>query len=64
MKGLILSIGLAALVGLPASALAQITYTFQTVNYPSDPFTQLLGINDVGDIAGYHGSLRNSAVIR
>jgi probable HAF family extracellular repeat protein len=56
IKGLILSFGLAALVGLPVSALAQISYTFQTVNFPTDSFTQLLGINDFGEIAGYHGS--------
>ncbi|HXW14447.1 MAG TPA: hypothetical protein VEN79_08040 [Terriglobia bacterium] len=56
IKGLILSFGLAALVGLPASARAQISYTFETVNFPTDSFTQLLGINDFGEIAGYHGS--------
>ena len=56
LKGLILRIGLAALVGLPATASAQISYTFQTVNFPTDVFTQLLGINNFGDIAGYHGS--------
>jgi len=66
MKRLTLSLGLAALVCLPMAAMAQntasaeatnpITYTFQTVNYPTDAFTQLLGINDYGDIAGYHGS--------
>ena len=56
LKGLIRSLGLAALVGLPAPALAQISYTFQTVNHPSDTFTQLLGINNFGEIAGYHGS--------
>jgi probable HAF family extracellular repeat protein len=56
MKGLILSLGLAALVGLPASVTAQISYTFETVNFPTDTFTQLLGINDFGEIAGYHGS--------
>ena len=32
------------------------SYTFQTVNYPGDTFTQLLGVNDAGTIAGYHGS--------
>jgi probable HAF family extracellular repeat protein len=32
------------------------TYTFQTVNYPGDNFTQLLGVNDSKVIAGYHGS--------
>jgi probable HAF family extracellular repeat protein len=56
MKRLTLSFGLAALVCLPMSVMAQITYAFQTVNYPGDVFTQLLGINDSGAIAGYHGS--------
>src|SRR5215469_4512579 len=56
LKGLIRSFGLAALVGLSASAMAQISYTFETVNFPTDSFTQLLGINDFGAIAGYHGS--------
>src|SRR5215469_6482579 len=56
LKGLTLSIGLAALVCLPLSAMAQISYTFQTVNFPGDTFTQLLGINNFGDIAGYQGS--------
>lgn len=56
MKGFALSFGLAVLVCLPVSALAQTTYTFQTINYPGDTFTQLLGINNAGKIAGYHGS--------
>ena len=38
---------------LPAFAAS---YTFQTVNFPSDTFTQVLGVNDAGVIAGYHGS--------
>jgi hypothetical protein len=33
-----------------------LTYEFKTVDFPNDPFTQLLGINDEGVIAGYHGS--------
>jgi hypothetical protein len=32
------------------------TYKFTEVNYPGDTFTQLLGINKAGVIAGYHGS--------
>ena len=56
LKGLTLSFGLAALVCLPGSALAQISYTFQTVNAPGAGFTQLLGINKFGTIAGYRGS--------
>ena len=56
LKGLTLSIGLAAFVCLPLSTMAQISYTFKTVNFPTDVFTQLLGINNFGAIAGYHGS--------
>lgn len=36
------------------------TYTFQDVNYPNDTFTQLLGINYSGTIAGYHNFASNS----
>jgi hypothetical protein len=32
------------------------TYTFTEVNFSGDTFTQLLGINKNGTIAGYHGS--------
>ena len=32
------------------------TYSFTTIDFPGDPFTQLLGINDDSLIAGYHGS--------
>jgi hypothetical protein len=66
MKGLTLSLGMAALACLPMSGMAQeaatdsavppIYYQYQIVDYPNDVFTQLLGINDTGLIAGYHGS--------
>ena len=56
LKGLTLSFGLAALACLPGSALAQISYTFQTVKASGAGFTQLLGINKFGTIAGYRGS--------
>jgi probable HAF family extracellular repeat protein len=66
MKGFTLSVGLAVLLCLPISVLAQdtaadvapdaTTYKFTTVNYPGDVFTQLLGINNTPEIAGYHGS--------
>jgi len=39
-----------------AGVTSDVTYAFQTVNYPGDTFTQLLGINNSGTIAGYHGS--------
>jgi hypothetical protein len=61
MKGLTLSFGLAGLLCLPMSVLAQdaapdTTFTFQTVNFPGAGFTQLLGINNTSEIAGYKGS--------
>jgi hypothetical protein len=38
---------------LPASAAS---YTVQTIAHPDDPaFTQLLGINNAGTVAGFHG---------
>jgi hypothetical protein len=52
-KSLALSLG-AALLLCMSTAFAQ-TYNFQTVDYPGDTFTQLLGINNSNEIAGYHG---------
>ncbi len=43
---------------LPSYA-AGISYTVQTVSFPGDNFTQLLGINDTGTIVGYHGAAVN-----
>jgi probable HAF family extracellular repeat protein len=45
---------------LCTSMWAQGSYNFQTVNYPGDTFTQLLGINDSSLIAGYHNVNQNS----
>ncbi|HWE60811.1 MAG TPA: hypothetical protein VHB98_03795, partial [Chloroflexota bacterium] len=36
-------------------------YSIQPVAYPGDTFTQLLGINTAGTIAGYHGSGQDAA---
>ena len=36
------------------------SYSFETVNYPNDTFTQLLGINNTLTIAGYHNAAQNS----
>jgi hypothetical protein len=57
LKSFALTLGLAMLLCV-STAFAQ--YSFQTVNYPGDTFTQLLGINSSGDIAGYHGFAVNS----
>lgn len=32
------------------------SYTFKSANFAGDTFTQLLGINNAGTIAGYHGA--------
>jgi len=49
---------------LAASAQTQTTtYAFQEINYPGDTFTQLLGINNNGVIAGYHGATVNSGFV-
>lgn len=59
LKNYALLLSLAVLLCM-TSAFAQTNYSFQTVNYPGDTFTQLLGINNSGDIAGYHGFAVNS----
>ena len=38
-------------------------FTFQTVIFPDDTFTQLLGINDFEVIAGYHGAHVNKGFV-
>src|SRR5208283_220385 len=52
-KHFALTLSLAVMLCM-TSAFAQTTYDFQTINYPGDTFTQLLGINNSDDIAGYH----------
>jgi probable HAF family extracellular repeat protein len=50
-----IALALTLVVGLPVSAWAD-GYSFQTVQSPGDPaFTQLLGVNNTGMIAGYFG---------
>ena len=39
------------------------SFRFQTVNFPGDTFTQLLGITDFGMIAGYHGAAVNQGFV-
>ncbi len=45
---------------LLSTAMWAQSYNFQTVNYPGDTFTQLLGINNSMLIAGYHNVNENS----
>jgi|SRR5580704_13425331 hypothetical protein len=56
-KSLSLCLGIALLACLPLSA--QTTYSFKEVNFTGDTFTQLLGINNSGIVAGYHGASIN-----
>ena len=61
-KKLSLCLCLALLACLPLSAqsdLPLVTYSFTTVDYPKDTFTQLLGINNANIVAGYHGASVN-----
>ena len=44
---------------LSDSAPDQVYYRFETIDYPGDGFTPLLGINNSGIIAGYHGVTTN-----
>ena len=48
------AIGLGFAILTCASMFAQTSYNFTTINYPHDTFTQLLGVNIKGEIAGYH----------
>jgi hypothetical protein len=54
MKYRTLLIGLAITVASSLSAWAG-TYEFSPIIYPTDTFTQMLGINSSGEIVGYHG---------
>ena len=47
---------LACVAVLPGYS-AGITYSFQQVSYPADTFTNLLGINNAGEISGFHGAV-------
>ena len=56
MKKSALKFSLAVFVCVSLSSLADTVYSFQTAFFPGDTFTQLLGINNFGTIAGYNGS--------
>jgi len=61
INALALTLGLAVLVCMPtyADEKGTTTYNFETINYPGDTFTQLLGTNNSDIIAGYHGATVN-----
>jgi probable HAF family extracellular repeat protein len=49
-----LLLSLAVLVCMTSAFAQTVVYNYETIDYPKDKFTQLLGINNSGDIAGYH----------
>ena len=52
------SLNLLAFLAGSAVLLTAGSFTVQTVQFPTDPtFTQLLGINNSGTIAGFHGAM-------
>ena len=57
MKRLVFAASFVLLLCVSMSAQS---YVFQTVNYPGDTFTQLLGVNNSLTIAGYHNFNQNS----
>jgi uncharacterized membrane protein len=60
MKRFGFSVGLAIVFSAAMSAFANAGgFTFRTVIFPTDTFTQLLGIDDFDVIAGYHGATVN-----
>jgi probable HAF family extracellular repeat protein len=65
VKRVSLALALTALLGTPGWAQSRadnaddttdVDYHFKTIVFPTDTFTQLLGINKDDKIAGYHGS--------
>ena len=66
MKKLIFPLTLGATVFLYISmsiSARENRFSFQTVIFPGDTFTQLLGINDFEMIAGYHGATVNQGFV-
>jgi len=63
---LIVTLGLAVLLCISMTILAgekETRFSFRTVIFPDDTFTQLLGINDFEVIAGYHGANINKGFV-
>ena len=68
MKRVALTVALAVLMCGIVSVRADETqketkFEFQTINFPGDTFTQLLGINEVDTITGYHGANINKGFV-
>lgn len=57
MKWIATGISAAALIITTVQGVEAASFTVQTVQFPTDPtFTQILGINNAGTIAGFHGA--------
>src|SRR5215469_4177082 len=53
----------AAIIGRANAVTPSPSFAFQTVVFPNDTFTQLLGINLAKEIAGYHGMTTNKGFV-
>src|ERR1700739_1127945 len=63
---LVVVLGLAVLLCISMTISAgekETRFSFRTVIFPDDTFTQLLGINDFEVIAGYHGAHVNKGFV-
>jgi hypothetical protein len=63
---LVVIFGVAAILCISMTILAgekETRFSFRTVFFPGDTFTQLLGINDFEVIAGYHGANVNKGFV-
>ena len=65
MKKILFTLALVAAMYIcsATSISGQVGFQFQTISFPNDTFTQLLGINDVDVIAGYHGATVNKGFV-
>jgi hypothetical protein len=64
MKRIAMSFALVIFASASIPALAQgMQFTFQTIVYPGDTFTELLGINRASTIVGYHGATVSSGFV-
>jgi hypothetical protein len=60
---LLATLGVATLLVGSKTSARDIAPFFETVIFPGDTFTQLLGVNDSGVIAGYHGMNINKGFV-
>ncbi len=66
MKKIVFALALVAAMGVCSAtsiSAGEDRFHFQTISFPDDTFTQLLGINDFERIAGYHGAAVNKGFV-